>query len=329
MKKMKFIVLLFCLFLGLNSLYSQTNDVNDLQFGVAVKATVDFNLRYPNFNIGAVGGIGGHPFDLENIYPSVHAGFIVYNHGELMSAYDKSFFGSTVLDGILDITLNLGLYRQNIDFSSRFVPLYHFADFTPNPLQNPFQSSFSLGTNFIVSTDDYRRREKFYQRIGFTNLMIDRHLEISVINDGTLWRKLGLADGLNRYYAGGVVVSYHLDTNNTFDNMELSIYEFKGHETFAFDTARLLQLDFIPFKEKRTYFYNKNRLRFSLGDTNGNYGFHATLYNVDRGIPDLLHVRGNYSYHLDNFNNMKGSIDELLHVGLGGYYFNRESKFTN
>ena len=331
MRKIKKIVLLFGLILVPKVGLSQINNSDGIQYGFAIKTTIDINGiesngKYTNFNIAVVGGIGGHPFDLENIYPTAHAGFMVYNRGDLVSDYSKSFFNSTILDFFIDLTLNVGYYRDNINFNIRNVPLYHFSDFTPNPLQNPFQHSVSLGSNTVISTDSYRQEQP--QRIGFLNIMIDRHFQFSMYNDGSFYRLLGLADGLDRYYTGGGMFAYHLDNDANFNLLEFSFHKFTGHEKYAFDSGNLLQLDFIPFKEPKTYYYNKNRMRFTMSNTNRNYGIHLTAHNTDKDFQDKIHFNGNYSYHPDIFKDYKGIVDEIKRLGIGGYWINNNSKFS-
>ncbi len=311
---------------------SQTNNLNVLQYGVAIKTTIDINGieskgKYSNFNIAVVGGIGGHPLDLKNFYPTAHAGFMIYNRGELISDYSKGFYDSTIIDFFVNLTLNTGYYRDNVNFRIRNVPLYHFSDFTPNPLQNPFQHSFSLGSNIVLSTDKNRREQP--QRIGFLNLNIDRHFQFSMYNDGSFYKSVGLADGLDRYYTGGGMFSYHLDNTSDFNILEFSFHKFTGHEKYAFDAGNLLQLDFIPFKEPQTYYYNKNRLRFSMSNTSKNYGIHLTAHNTDKDFQDKIHFDGNYSYHPDIFKDFPGIANELKRLGIGGYWIYTNSKFSD
>ena len=311
---------------------SQTNDLNDIQYGVAIKTTIDINGiescgKYTNFNIAVIGGIGGHPFDLENIYPTIHGGFMMYNRGELISSYKKGFLESTVVDFLLDVTLNVGYYRDNINFGIRNVPLYHFSDFTPNPLQNPFQHSLSLGSNLIYSIDPYRVEQP--QQVGFLNVMFDRHFQFNTYNDGTFFRKIGFADGLDRYYTGGGVFAYHLDNTANFDLLEFSFHKFTGHEKYAFDASNLLQVDFIPFKKPETFYYNKNRLRFTMANTRKNYGIHLTAHNTDRDFQDGIHFDDNASYHPDIFKNSAGIINELKRLGVGGYWMYTNLNFSN
>ncbi len=313
-------------------IYSQTNDLNDIQYGIAVKATIDLNgygnyFKYSNYNIAVVGGAGIHPLDINFLYPSIHAGVLLYNRGDLISSYKKGFFSSTVLDFILDATINTGIYSKNINFNKRLVPLYHFSDFTPNPLQNPFQHSFSFGFNLIWSPNESRTEQP--QRVGYTGVMIDRRFQISVYNDGSIWAKTGLADGLDRFYTGGGVITYHMDRKNDINTLEASFHKFTGHEKYAFDTATLLQLDFIPFKKDSTYYYSKSRFRFTATSLKNNGGIHLTLHNTDKDPQDWIHFMQDSAYHPDVFYNREKWWNELKRIGLGGFWLGTNHKFRN
>jgi hypothetical protein len=332
-KKNTFILGLL-LFVGLLC-NSQTNDVNDIQYGVAIKATLDINgyansFSYTNFNIALVGGVGAHPFDYSALYPSLHGGFLLYNRGDLISSYEKGFWNSTSIDILLDISLSVGYYTGQTNFAKRFVPLYHFSDFSPNPLQNPFQHSLTVGSNFIWYTDKYKKTAgDLPQRVGFTNLMVDRRVQLSVYNDGSIWARSGLADGFDRYYTGGGVLAYHMDSEHLASTFEFSFHKFTGHEKYAFDTANLLQIDHIPFRHKETYYYSKSRMRLSATSLKNNAGVHITFHNTDRDVQDLIHFTGDDTFHPDIFPNRGGLFNELGRMGFGGFWLYNELQFTN
>ncbi len=333
MEKLRILLVCYTYLIQLG--YSQTNDVNDIQYGVAIKATIDFNgfannFKYTNYNIAVVSGIGAHPFDYTDAYPSIHAGFLLYNRGDLISSYGKGFFESTTIDLILDLSLTLGYYTQNTNFDKRFVPLYHFSDFTPNPLQNPFQHSLTIGTNFIWLLDSYKlQTNEIPQRVGFLGAMIDRRFQINSYNDGAIWAKLGLTDRLDRYYTGGGMIAYHINNQYDFNNFEFSFHKFTGHEKYVFDTANLLQLDFIPFKDPKTYYYNKSRFRFTMTSQRRNFGLHITFHNTDRDFQDYIHFTEESTYHTDIFKNSPGFGNEFKRMGFGGFWLYSNTNFTN
>ena len=291
MTKSKVYFLIISVFITSSYGFSQEMDFEKLQFGFAVKTTIDINGleskgKYTNFNVTLVGGIGNNLFDIQNVYPSLHAGILIYNRGDLVSSYKERFFQSTVIDLIFDITLTAGLKQKEVS-SARIVPLYHFSDFTPNPLENPFRWSVSGGLNFIYSFDR-KNREKKPQRVGFMNLLIGNTLQVNTYNDGSAFKFLG-TDKLDRYYTGGFLLASHLDRKWHFDQIELSFHKFTGFQKYAYKSANLMQIDFIPFSDPDQYYINKNRTRISVSNTSRNYGLHLTFHNTDADLQDLIH----------------------------------------
>lgn len=300
---------------------------NKLNSGIAIKATIDINsfvdhFRYSNYSVSVVGGLGIHPFNLKELYPTIHAGILLYSRGDLISSYEcRGLLKNNYLDFHLDLSLTTGIYNRSSNTLIRSVPLYHFSDFTTNPLENPYNAlSLTLGTNLIWFTDSSYKKEQ-PQRVGFTNLMIARRFQINTYNDGSIWAKLGLADGLDRYYTGGGMIAYHFNDNNVLSNIELSFHKFTGHEAYAFDTANQLQLDFIPFKNEDTYYYNKSRWRLSAISLKNNFGFHITIHNPDKDPQDWIHFMGQDAYHPDILPNKASYLNELRRIGIGGFWF--------
>lgn len=315
------------LFLSITNI---SNGQNKLDYGIAIKGTIDINsfldqFRYSNYNISLVGGLGIHPLNIKEIYPTIHAGVLLYNKGDLISSYNKSSIIPN-LDFHLDFSLTAGVYKNSLNALNRFIPLYHFADFTTNPLENPYSAlSVTFGTNVIWFLDKYKEEQP--QIIGFTGLMIARRFQISTYNDGSIWAKANLADGLDRFYTGGGMIAYHLNSNNEINNIELSFHKFSGHEKYVFDAANQLQLDFIPFKKEETYYYSKSRWRLTATSLKNNFGFHFTVHNPDKDPQDWIHFIGQDTYHPDIFPNKSGSLNEWRRFGIGGFSFNQFQNF--
>ena len=159
--------------------------------------------------------------------------------------------------------------------------------------------------------------------------MIDRRVQLSTYNDGSIWGRTKLGDKLDRYYTGGGLLAYHLNNSHDVNNIELSFHKFTGHEKYAFDIANQLQIDFIPFQKIETYYYSKNRFRFSFTNFNDNFGLHLTAHNVDRDPQDWIHFKGGDTYHPDIFEDKKGLCNEIGRLGIGGFWLNNNFNFTN
>lgn len=319
-------IIFFCVIKG----SAQNN--KGLQYGIALKTTIDINGieskgKYSNFNIALFGGIGGHLWDATGVYPSLHIGGILYNRGDLISSYKKTFFKSTRIDFMIDATITFGVKSSSGNFNNRNIPLVHFSDFTSNPLQNPYQNSLGIGSN-LIWTGETVGKKKDFQRVGTTSLMIDRRVQISTYNDGSIWGQLKLGDKEDRYYTGGAWLSYHMKTTNKgFDVVELSIHKFTGFEENTFEAGTSLQLDFIPYKNEETKYYNKQRIRITARNTNRDYGIHLTFHNTDKDFQDAIHFGQNTPYHPDIFSYQKGFLNELRRMGIGAFWRSNENKF--
>lgn len=321
MKKFLFIILTI---LSCIQSYSQTDYLDNIQYGVALKATIDINGieskgKYSNFNLSLFGGIGSFVFNSKSLYPSLHAGVVLYNRGELISTYhpDKNFFSSSVLDFMVDISMNVGYFNDNTNLDMKNVPLVHFSDFTSNPLQNPLYHSLTIGSNLIWSTQKGRE----FQRVGLIGAMVSRSFHISSYNDGGLWGRLSLGDKRDRYYTGGGLLAVYLNNNYTFDNWEFSFHKFTWSEESIFYVGQLLQLDVLAYKDEKSKYYNKGRLRLTARNSTDNYGVHLTLHNTDKDFQDGFHFNQESPFHPDIFKNEKGIRNEIKRAGIGGFYF--------
>ncbi len=309
---MKQNITLLILFISFSFSLQSQNYLSEIQGGLSVKTTIDIG-KHTNYNISIIGGVGLYPFEFEYIYPTINAGFAIYNRGEFISSY-KNGFWKTYLDCFLNLTMTAGKYRESIDFKNRFVPLYHFSDLLPTPLNNPFQHSISIGSNLVFPFFD---GSKEIQQVGYSGLMIDRHFQFNIYNDGSIWAKYKLGDEEDRYFTGGGAFSYHIDSYYFLNQFELSFHKFTGFEMDTFEVSNALQLDFIPYQKEETFYYNKNRWRFSTSNYEKNFSLHITLPNTDKDIQDNIHFNRDYTYHQDIFDNESGWANELRRIQFG------------
>lgn len=322
----RYIALICIYFLSFSQVEAQ--DLKRVQYGFAVKATIDFNglenyFKHSNFNVSVTGGAGFHPFEASFVYPSIHMGFLLFNQGNPGAPYNQGFFKSTRLNLFSNFTITSGVWRNNINHQLRRVPLYHFGDFTANPLLNPFQHSLGLGTNLIFFLDKYKDG---YQRIGFGNILIDRHFQFNMLNDGSIFAILNLADGYDRYFTGGGQFSWHQDATNWIDSFELSFMKHTGYEPLTFETSNLLQSDFISFQNKKTIYYSTNRLRFRVNSTQDNLSLHFTMHNMDVDFQDIIHLSGDWTFFPDIFTPASSLVNDFKRSGFGAsynYFYNR------
>jgi hypothetical protein len=293
-------IVLFLFLSAPDKIYSQNDfsfNNNNFSFGVGAKLTVEFSFFYrPDFKLGITGGVS-YNAEIDNTYgvsPTIHGGFLFFN-GRSVGA-DQSHEKFTIQShAFLNTTAVFQLDRLDFNPINRPVPLYHFAEFTANPLQNPYKSSVSYGMNLILVHD------KKLQRTGFFNLNVVGRFQLSYYNDGG--PVLGWAgDNRDRYYTGGIVLSYHGDINDVVNLVELSYHKFTGYQKYAFDVAEQLQIDFLNYHDTEQFKYNQQRWRLNVTNLDHGVGGSISLYNANRlDFQDFLHFTTNVPYHPDYF----------------------------
>ncbi|WP_430412553.1 hypothetical protein [Kordia sp.] len=263
----------------------------DFTYGVATKFTIEFSPQGAvAYKLSLTGGIG---YDIDNaVLPALHTGLLLFNTNSVGADQSKPpyrlqahFFVSTIA--------TLRLDKRDFSPFERNVPLYHFADFTSNPLQNPYKSSISYGVIFIENRQS--------QRVGFFNANVMGVAQLSYYNDGG--PILGWAgDNRDRYYTGGITLSYHGNRSDLIDLVELSYHKYTGYQKYAFDVADHLQIDFLNYADTEQFGLNQQRWRLNFSNMENGFGGSFSLYNYARlDLQDFLHFKTNVPYHPDYY----------------------------
>ena len=270
------------------------NTDSDFQFGIATKVNIEFSHKFsPAFKISLTGGVGYNTNEI-GVFPSVHTGILFFNKGSIGADQSKKwyqiqshFYASTQITAQLD--------KRDFDFNIRSVPLYHFSEFNANPLQNPYKSSVSYGANWIFV------QNKKSQRTGFFNLNIAGRAQISYYNDGGPVLKIA-GDKRDRYYTGGIIISYHGNNSDLINLVELSYHKYTGYQEYAFDMADKLQIDFLNYYDDNQFSYNQQRWRLNFSNMNNGFGGSVSVYNKNSlDFQDFLHFNTNVPYHPDYY----------------------------
>lgn len=296
-----FSVIFFVFWFHIHAVQSQTIDDLRLGFGVTLSAEIQHGHGL-KFRASAAGGIAKFMTLNHNGFgflPTTHVGIMLYNRGILGSNLSKDYNSSIFVDFFASGTFTVG--GKNITainrLEDRVVPLYHFADFTANPLQNTFKHSVSLGTNLILNPDKNRKT----QLVGFFNLNVARTAQLSYYNDGGPVLNI-LGDSKDRFYTGGLVVSAHLKSKAYINNIELSFHKFTGWQPFAFDASDKLQLDHIPYKNLDVFGFNQQQWKLAVSSFNHNCSAYISAYDVNVwDVQDMLHFSRDIPYHPDYF----------------------------
>lgn len=302
MRRTPFIMVLL-MFLVPFELFSQY-DANDImssaspsiQYGFSFKINVELQ-RFTHFRLALGAGIGKKIENVNFVYPSFHSELQIYNGGigSPLKYKKKRFY----VDFVNSLTLNFGLDYRTVGerrLREKFTPLYYFTNFSANPLQNPYYSSLSIGSNYIITNDPLKEA----QLVGLFNFNIARTVQVSYLNDGgPIMKELHIGDRFDRYLTGGLYISYHGNLRSDLDLVELSFYKFTGYIRYAFELASHLNIDYISYRDSRAYFYNQNRYRLNISSQKRGLGISASIYNVKGNwdIQNLLHEALNAAYH--------------------------------
>ncbi|QHI39049.1 hypothetical protein IMCC3317_44500 [Kordia antarctica] len=277
-----------------------SNSNSDITYGVSTKVNIEFsNVSGPAFKFSLTGGIG---YDIENVFlPTVHTGILLFNSNSVGADQSKKWYNMQA-HFFINTTATARLDKRDFGYFERNVPLYHFADFTANPLQNPYKTSVSYGLNWIFVQD------KKQQRTGFFNLNVMGRAQISYYNDGG--PILGWAgDNRDRYYTGGVTISYHGDITDLIDLVELSYHKYTGYQKHAFDVADHLQIDFLNYQDTKQFAFNQQRWRLNFSNLENGFGGSVSIYNKGNlDLQDFLHFNTNVPYHPDYYQGYRWMI---------------------
>lgn len=274
----------------------ETSLQDKFQYGIATKLNIEIqpSMKLANFKLSIAVGVGLQ-IEAINFSPTLHTGVILFNKGVIGSALDDPwrkinthFFYSAIGTVKLD--------TRNYTYHDRYVPFYHFSDFTANPLQNPYKSSFSYGAIWIHMQD------KMKQRVGFFNANIVGRAQITYYNDGGYVLQW-VGDKRDRYYTGGLLLSYHGNETAAIDLVELSYHKFTGYVKHAFDIADKLQIDFLTYADTSQIAFNHQRWKLNVSDLSTGYSGNISVYDYNSlDLQDFLHFKTNVPYHPDYFN---------------------------
>lgn len=270
-----------------------TNDSN-FDFGIASKISMEFGYKYPPaYKLSLTGGIA-HNFQKTGLSTAFHSGVLLINNGSIGANHSKKWYQiqSHFYTGAM---LSAQLDKRDFNYTERNVPLYHFSEFTANPLQNPYKTSLSYGVIVVFVQDNNS------QRIGFFNLNVAGRAQVSYYNDGGPVLKW-VGDKRDRFYTGGVIFSYHANIQNFINLVELSYHKYTGYQEYAFDIADKLQIDFLNYNDSNQFSYNQQRWRLNFSNLNNGFGGSISVYNCNRiDFQDFLHFNTNVPYHPDYY----------------------------
>ena len=324
MREKNIILLLIC-FLSFNC--GAQNEINftdsNFQYGIATKLNIEFGYRFgtkfteirknffsPSYRLSLTGGIGYNTRGNIGFLPTIHSGFLLFNKGNIGADQSRKWWKKPEIHFFTNIIATVQIDKKDFSPLERSVHFYHFSEFTANPLQNPYKSSVSYGVNWV------RVEKDKIQRIGYLNMNISSRAQISYYNDGG--PVLGWAgDNRDRYYTGGLVISYHGNLKDKIDLLELSYHKYTGYQKYAFDVADKLQIDYLNYKDRNQFSYNQQRWRLNFSNISSGYGGSVSVFNLNSiDLQDFLHFNTNVPYHPDYYRGYR--------IMFGGRYENNK-----
>lgn len=272
-----------------------------VHYGVSAKLNVEYkSATGPNIKFSLAGGVGVNIDDI-NFFPSIHAGIIVFNTGVIGSSL-KDLWGDLRSHLFYNLIGTIKLDERNYGYTERYVPLYHFSDFAANPLQNPYKTSVSYGAVWVYMPN------KVKQRIGFFNINALGRGQLTYYNDGGPVLSI-VGDKRDRYYTGGLLLSYHGNEKAKIDLVELSFHKFTGYSRHAFDVADRFQIDFLTYANTDELAFNHQRWKVNLTDMSTGMSLNASIYDYNRfDLQDFLHFTTNVPYHPDYYRKWQWAI---------------------
>ena len=276
--------------------FTKSNDYN-LQYGYSLRVALEL-ARKPILYIAISGGIASN-FIAPEVYPSINGELLIYTGGidTAKPTYKQNWF---IVDFILAGTMTVGLGSNNFTSArqslveGRNIPLYYFTNFNNPTLVNPFNSSFSLGTNLIWST------KRFPQRIGFINIHPVKEFQISYYNDGGPPVDLiSLGDLQDRYYTGGAIISYHGPSHTLANLIEVGYHKFTGYSKNAYTAAKRLNQSFVDYTDTSQTAYNRSLWSVNVANPSRHWGINFREYNrTSWDMQHKIHWSGYSPYHL-------------------------------
>lgn len=294
-----------CLVATAQSKREYSNNQLSFQYGISLKGVLELSLNKRNpapvLRFCANFGLGSNIL-ARALYFSINEELQLYNGGLGSRRRNGPRKPAFTLDLTNAFTLTAGMNNYLTSDSlaviantNRNVPLYYFSNFCYPALQNPYDYSISVGTNYIISSDKF----KSSQRVGFINLHL-RKIQLAYYNDGgTPFDETFLGDGRDRYYTGGALFSYKENSDRAINLVELTFNKFTGYTKNAFEVSNKLDLAFVNYNNAEAKYFNKSLWSLNISNPEIGWGANINRYNYTNwDAQHLIHFSVFSSYHL-------------------------------
>ncbi len=260
---------------------------------VGVQITLNYKLGIYTFQQNFPGIKAYLGFNSSNdleISPKLKGSF---NFGTSIGIYNKSLGNSMNLDfqdNQVDWTNNFSLgLLWGKETPTRLLQTIHNISFYN--LQHRSKYAAFLGVNFIMNST------KRNQTVGNLSLTFDK-FSMTYYNDGgPILSCLGLGDGYDRYWTGGLMLYWHdnhLRNNDSvhtsFNKMEFSFDQFTGYKPQMFELLSILGADIQDYDiYGRTEMKDSTKVLYTLNsDRKQGFDFNASQYKISYNYDDKI-----------------------------------------
>jgi hypothetical protein len=240
------------------------------------------------------------------------------NLGSSITIYNKSLGNSLNLgfqDNQIDWTNNITigcLWGENTDL--RLLQTINNSPFYN--LQHRSKYAFHIGSNFIMN--NYKR----HQTNGTVSFTIDR-FSMTYYNDGgPIMSWIGIGDGFDRYWTGGLKLYYHdhrqedTTTVAVFNRVEASFDQFTGYKPQMYEFTTMFAADVQDYDLYQYFNPQDSSVLFSVNrDKRIGYDFNASEYKININFDETV---GGSIGMIGSLRNLKNeqyfALQDILHV---------------
>lgn len=161
-------------------------------------------------------------------------------------------------------------------------------------LYDPYGISVTAATTFVTDLTSDR-----HQQVGNFNLGLGP-VQLDYSNDGPFFDKMVFSSGdaYDRWWTGGGHIGVYLPSDHALvTEIVLRYDKFTGFQQNAYEVARQLRLDYIPYIDAREAFKNQGGYNITVGFQNNlNIGFN--VFEVGRfDMQNLIHTTLGMPFH--------------------------------
>lgn len=231
--------------------------------------------------------------------PAYQATFNLYSGGPGDNILANNKKGR--LDFVNSLSITSGLEAQPADIqpaSDMLLLVGSFNQQTATVIENPMNSSLTLGTSFIFNGQNRN------QQIGFGDINVNRTVHFVYYNDAIPFNWFFLGDAYDRWWSGGGVLELFLP--KLFKDHYLSrgkifwgFDRFTGNVQNAYVLSKFMSFRYIPVKDEIENFFNQSSNKWGYTNFDDNYTISFNLLGpTSWDVQNWLHDKLGFPRHI-------------------------------